>query len=133
MNEVDIAYTAGLMDGEGTITLSRNKPNEWRSPVVSMSSTTPALLQFMLDNFGGSASKQTRAAEHHMQAWSWKIIGNRALAFCEQFQHHLREPKKRARAQHLAENYAKVTVRNGRYRPDQIAAKQAFEELFFTL
>ena len=39
--EVLDAYVAGLIDGEGTITLSHNnKGDAYRTPVVSMTSTT---------------------------------------------------------------------------------------------
>jgi hypothetical protein len=40
LSTVDAAYLAGLVDGEGTITLSRKHAREKRQLVVSISSTT---------------------------------------------------------------------------------------------
>lgn len=42
------AYVAGLIDGEGTITLSRRHANERRQLVVSIASTELSLLRFVL-------------------------------------------------------------------------------------
>lgn len=39
--KVTLDYVAGIIDGEGTITLSRmRKTDKWRTPVISVSSTT---------------------------------------------------------------------------------------------
>ena len=43
----DAAYIAGLIDGEGTITLSREHRNENRRLVVSIASTERCLLEFV--------------------------------------------------------------------------------------
>jgi len=39
ISKIDAAYIAGLIDGEGTITLSRKHKNENRQLVVSISNT----------------------------------------------------------------------------------------------
>ena len=45
----DAAYVAGLIDGEGTITLSREHRNENRRLVVSIASTERCLWQFVAE------------------------------------------------------------------------------------
>jgi hypothetical protein len=45
----EAAYIAGLIDGEGTITLSREHRNENRRLVVSIASTERCLLDFVAD------------------------------------------------------------------------------------
>jgi len=53
--EVLDAYVAGLIDGEGTITLSHdNSGDAYRAPVVSMTSTTRELVDLLHDEYGGS-------------------------------------------------------------------------------
>lgn len=44
------AYIAGLIDGEGTITLTRLHANENRRLVVSIANTEFQLLQFVIDH-----------------------------------------------------------------------------------
>jgi hypothetical protein len=45
----DAAYIAGVIDGEGTITLSRRHKNENRQLVVSISSSEKSMLEYLLD------------------------------------------------------------------------------------
>ena len=49
LSPVDAAYIAGLVDGEGTITLSRKHAGEGRQLVLSISNTERPLLEFALD------------------------------------------------------------------------------------
>src|SRR5690348_6368241 len=60
------AYIAGLIDGEGTITLSRLHAHENRRLVVSIASTELTLLDFVLRNFGVGkiTRKRTYSAAH---------------------------------------------------------------------
>ena len=46
LDQTDAAYIAGLIDGEGTVTLSRRHRNENRQLVVSISNTDRPLLEF---------------------------------------------------------------------------------------
>ena len=43
------AYIAGLVDADGTISLTRKHINENRHPVVSISNTDRCLLEFVLE------------------------------------------------------------------------------------
>jgi hypothetical protein len=49
---VDAAYMAGLIDGEGTVTLSRRHRNDQRQLVVSIANTERGLLEWTLDTVG---------------------------------------------------------------------------------
>lgn len=48
----DAAYIAGLVDGEGTITLSRRHARDRRQLVVSIANTERPLLDFVLERIG---------------------------------------------------------------------------------
>jgi hypothetical protein len=52
------AYIAGLIDGEGTITLARRHRSDKRQLVVSIANTDHGLLRFVLEAVG--AGKITR-------------------------------------------------------------------------
>ena len=127
-------YMAGLIDGEGTITLSRPSCGApYRLPIVSVSSTTEEILSFCVDNYGGHISTQKTYKEHHKQAWVWKISNRKAVAFCELIHPLLLEPSKRNRALHIATHYLNVTPRNGKYSKELREAKLHFEQQFFLL
>lgn len=126
---IDLSYSAGLIDGEGSITLS--KETCWRKPVVSMSSTTLDLLVFLKSLYGGNISVQKRYKAHHKLAWSWKLSGRRAISMLELILPYMREPSKIERARMIVERYDLVTCRNGKYSPEQFLLKRSFEDEFF--
>jgi hypothetical protein len=62
----EAAYLAGLIDGEGTITLSRRHANEMRQLVVSISSTEPELLDWAANATGvGKITRKRTASDKH--------------------------------------------------------------------
>jgi len=130
--EKNILYTSGLFDGEGTITLTRK--NKFRIPVASVTSTTKELLNFLKENFGGTiCERKTKQKENHSKSWKWQINSQQAIDFIKRISPYLKEPKKRARAYFLINNYQSVTQRNGKYNEEQLAKKIEFEVNFFEL
>ena len=129
--EIIDAYTAGLIDGEGTITMSRNKSTDkFRHPVVSMSSTTYGLLQFLKDNYGGVICKQKTYNVKHKQAWSWRITHNTAIDCLLRVEKYLLEPEKKRRSIIITKVYKNITHRNGKYNNEEIRIKKDFENNF---
>lgn len=124
-------YTAGLIDGEGTVGLVSNNHNQHRSPCVSVSSTTPELVKFLKETYGGSVSRHKTYQDHHKPSWSWKVTHDRALSFLEQVSPYLKEPEKIRRASLILSEYKSVTVRNGKYSPTALKVKEDFEYRFF--
>ena len=128
----ELYYLAGLIDGEGTITLSHLHGDDlFRFPVVSCTSTTYELVEYLKQNYGGSISKQKVYKDHHRQSWSWKVTYNNAVNLCTLLKPLLREPSKRYRAKMISEIYPSVTVRNGKYNKNQKETKLQFETNFF--
>lgn len=127
-------YTAGIIDGEGTITLTIKKSalnnRNFRMPVVSVSSTTLEILTFLKENYGGHISSHKIYKDHHKQSWSWKLTYNDAIDLCEKIHPLLLEPEKRRRAKMLVTEYRSVTKRNGRYTESDLEAKHNFQERF---
>ncbi len=123
-------YTAGLFDGEGTVTLATSN-GKFRYPVVSVSSTTLILLEFLQQHYGGHISIHKKYQSHHHNAWSWKTTHGNALIFLEKILPYLKEPEKRRRAILLTQKYKTVTPRNGKYSKEQLEAKHTLEQEFF--
>ena len=130
-NIVVHAYTAGVIDGEGTITLSRLPNREFRYPCVSVSSTTKEILDFLKESYGGSISRHKTYQKHHKQSWSWKVLNRSAINLLMDIQDLLLDPNKSYRAKLITTHYVALTPRNGRYSPEQRSKKFAFEQEFF--
>lgn len=127
------AYAAGLIDGEGSVLLTKqSRHNQFRAPVVSATSTTRPLLEFLVEYYGGHIVPQKKRNDNYLPAWKWSIRYNKALNLLKQIIPYMREPNKVKRTKLLLSMYKKLTVRNGRYTSEQIQAKQQFESLFFS-
>jgi hypothetical protein len=127
------AYTAGIVDGEGTITLTRTHRDEGRRPVVSISSTELSLLQYIRSIIGaGRITGKVTTRDHHSPSFAYVISGRQALAVLAQISGYLRTYKLQ-RCRWLLDEYLAVTPRNGRYTHAQRAAKELFEARFFAL
>jgi len=126
-------YMAGLMDGEGTIGIARNNATVlFKSPYISVSSTTMAIHMWLQNNFGGHTSVQKTYKENHKQAWSWKLKNlPQIYDLLEGILPYMLEPDKRRRAELILWEYPQVTKRNGKYTPEERRVKEYFEERFF--
>ena len=77
----DAAYLAGIIDGEGTITLTCKHRGENRRPVLSISSTEPALLRYARAAIGaGRITSKACSRPHHSPSFAYVITGRQALA-----------------------------------------------------
>lgn len=130
---VDAAYVAGLIDGEGTITLSRRHANERRQLVVSIVSTEPEILAWVLHNVGaGKVTRKRTLSPRHAPSFTCSISSRQALQLLRQAEPHLRSYK-RTRAGMAVSQYVSLTPRNGRYNPEQDAARTRFETDFLAM
>ena len=122
------AYIAGLIDGEGTITLTQEHKNERRRLVVSISSTERSLLDFVQAKSGvGTISNKRSYSEHHTPSYVYKVTNRQALELLRQIEPYMLGYKAE-RAKYALEHYLVVTPRNGRYTPEQLQHKEQFEQ-----
>lgn len=129
LSATEAAYVAGIVDGEGTITLTRVHRGEGRRPVVSISSTELPLLQYIRSIIGaGRITGKITAHSHHSPSFAYVISSRQALALLARISGYLRTYKLQ-RCRLLLDEYISVTPRNGRYTPAQRAAKEIFEAL----
>ncbi|WP_261180560.1 LAGLIDADG family homing endonuclease [Anaerobacillus sp. CMMVII] len=58
MNNIEAAYLAGIIDGEGTITLTKMNNTHNRRQVISIASTDLELLTYVQELTGGCISNK---------------------------------------------------------------------------
>ena len=129
----EAAYVAGIVDGEGTITLTKTHRHENRRPVLSISSTERPLLEYVQLTVGvGRITNKRRSRAHHSASFAYVISSRSALALLSQITPYL-HTYKLGRANLLLRKYLRVTPRNGRYFAALRLARDAFETEFFKI
>jgi hypothetical protein len=133
LSEAEAAYVAGIIDGEGTITLTRTHRGEGRRPIVSISSTELPLLRYIQAIIGaGRITGKVTARSHHSPSFAYVISSRQALALLARISRYLHTYKLQ-RCRLLLDEYVILTARNGRYTSAQRAAKENFEARFFAV
>ena len=124
----DLAYLAGIIDGEGTITLTKNNAGDlFRRIVVSVSNTDKGLIDWLEAKFGGKIRIRARQRSYYKIAYDWRVANQDALNLLKRVAPYLRVRSKKCRAEFICQHFAEVTRRNGRYSDDEKIAKWAFE------
>jgi hypothetical protein len=129
----DAAYLAGLIDGEGTIALSRRHASENRQLVLTISSTEAALVEWARNCLGvGKITRKAAAASHHAPGLTYVVANRQALDVLQQVTPYLKSYK-RERADMVLRSYTALTPRNGKYTPAITTARRKFEAEFAAL
>ena|SRR5690554_2377984 len=117
MKEWEAAYFAGIIDGEGSITLTKLHSNEFRRPVITISSTDLELLIYLKELTNGYLyNKKNYKPGIHKNSYILNIKNkNDVFNVLRETHKFLRVDKKRRRANYILENYDLVTPRNGKY------------------
>ena len=133
LDQSDAAYIAGLIDGEGTITLARNHANERRGLAVTISNTERTILQFVLDAIGvGTITNKRAAKANHTPSYTFHVSNRQALALLQQIRPFLKSHKAK-RADLVLTDYLRLTPRNGRYTESQVQERETFAQKFFAI
>lgn len=126
LTATDAAYIAGLIDGEGTVTLTRKHKNENRQLAVTISNTEKSLLDFCRQTIGaGKITNKLTTQAHDTPSFTY-AINRQALALLEQIQNYLRGYKAK-RTQVILNHYLALTPRNGKYLPALLHKRAEFE------
>ena len=127
------AYIGGLIDGEGTITLSRLHANERRRLVVSIANTEIELLTFVLSEVGaGKITRKRTTSDRHTPSYCYGISSQQTLALLAQVTPWLKSYKRR-RAELAIAKYQLLTPRNGKYTSEAHERRLAFESTFLAI
>ena len=86
MTDIELAWAAGLFEGEGTVTILRGGNRPYTRLKVCMSNTDHDIVQFFADRWPGEYRAVRRRAESHRQAWIWGRSCRAAAAFLTDIQ-----------------------------------------------
>lgn len=132
-SDLENAWAAGLIDGDGCITFIRSKIG-FGKPSLVVDSTDPEILAELLRLYGGSLVTKKVYKAHHRQAHSWRVAGARNIArVLVQVHPYMHCAFKRERARMILEDYPLVTASNGHYTAETRAVKAAWVERFMAL
>lgn len=124
---------AGLVDGEGTITLSSEHRGERRRIVVSISNTDRALLEFVRETVGaGRITGKRTYSERHTPSFAYKITNRHALDLLSQIAGYLKTYRAK-RAEMALRHYVALTPRNGKYPQELWRKRDEFEREFLAV
>lgn len=122
MTSEEKAYVAGVIDGEGTVTLTRVHKNEMPSPRVSVANNNLRLLKWIKERVGsGCITTRSKQQPQHAVHYVLNISDNTALKLLEDVKGYLLI--KRLHAELIVSKYKEATPRNGRYTAEQLAKK----------
>jgi len=78
-DEWKLAYIAGIIDGEGTISVFRSRFSALGvQPFISVKNTNKELMDFLYKEIGGHVRKDKKDKPHYKDRWYWRING-----FCD--------------------------------------------------
>ncbi len=133
LSPTDTAYIAGLIDGEGTVTLCRKHRNENHQLAISISNTEIELLDYVLDAVGaGKITRKRTAKQHHTPSYCYAIYNRQALDLLKQILPFLKTYKLK-RAQLILEEYLALTPRNGKYTAHMQQRRDEFVRSVFAI
>ncbi|MBM7661507.1 hypothetical protein JOC85_002310 [Bacillus mesophilus] len=135
MKDIDAAYIAGVIDGEGSITLTRMHKDEYRRPCISIASTDEELLEFIQCIIGGTiTNKKNYKPDIHKDSFTLTLKSKKdVFQTLKYITPYLRITKKKQRSMLILGRYEKVTPRNGKYSKELLVEKKTFEGEFFNI
>lgn len=122
MKEVERAYIAGIVDGEGSIGLWRHHKNETHTPNVTVANNSLELLQWIRAKVGGTIVSKKKRLEHHQNSYAWSVRQDRAIRFLNDIKEFL--IVKRPQAELIIKEYKAVTHRSGKYTSEMLKRKE---------
>lgn len=82
MTDAELAYIAGIFDGEGCINFSTQKGTVYVRVIVS--NTDYRIIQHLSTSFGGAIVKLKKVNEKWKDSWQWILAWSAAVDFLEQ-------------------------------------------------
>lgn len=85
LSEKQLAYVAGLFDGEGSVGIYEFKKkaqnSNWQFK-VEIANTDWRIMQWLETTIGGKVGKKSSGKSHWRQGYCWRIQGKNAEIFC---------------------------------------------------
>jgi len=101
MKKTDLAYTAGIIDGEGCIHIRRQQDKRYNNCLkyglnVQVTSTDEWLCKWLQMAWGGSVYYGKKNNPKWRSYWCWSIVNRQALSFLKSISAYLRLKKPQA-------------------------------------
>ncbi len=134
MSPEEKSYIAGIIDGEGSIMLTRFHKNQSYAPCISIASTSYELLTWLLNKIGSGVikAKKNYQPDKHQDSYTYTLKYNAAISLLQVIHPYLVIQSKKMRAMMIIEEYKHITPRNGKYSPELLQLKQDFYKRFMT-
>jgi hypothetical protein len=81
MDELQLAYFAGLFDGEGHVGLHLRSVDNGIDTTLVITNTHRNVFLPLLPEFGGAIKTRQKTASHHRQVYHWQACGMNAERF----------------------------------------------------
>lgn len=134
MTNEEIAYIAGIIDGEGSIMLIKFHNHQFPAPCISISSTTLELLEYIKEKTDmGKIINKKVYKDYHKKSYSYIVTHNNAIRLLEIFEPYLVIKSKKIRAKLIINEYKSITPRNGRYSEKALKLKEKFYNKFINI
>ena len=131
--QTDAAYIAGIIDGEGTLSLSRKHKSDNRQLVISISNTERQLLDYILNVVGtGKLTNKKTYKDKHTPSFTYSVTNRQALDLLKQITPYLKTYKVN-RARLVLSDYIRLTPRNGKYNEETLRQREDFINKFFSI
>ncbi len=129
------AYEAGIIDGEGSIMLTRFHKNQLPAPCITIASTSLELLKWVKDKsgLGSIKSKKNYNPINHKDSFTYSVRYDEAISLLKEIEPYLVIEQKKLKAQMILNEYKKLTPRNGRYSKELLQKKEEFHTRFMSI
>lgn len=81
MTKADIAWAAGLFEGEGSISIQPVTQRNCCVLDVCVTNTDLDVLHFLRDRWGGPVRPRKPGSARHRQPYRWRLVSNQAAVF----------------------------------------------------
>jgi hypothetical protein len=99
MTPVELAWAAGLFEGEGSVRISKPAARNWGSLNVDVPNTDQSIVQFFYGRWGGSV-REVPAQGNRRTYWRWRLAARQAVPFLEAIRPYLVTDRVRQRVDH---------------------------------
>jgi hypothetical protein len=97
MKEIDLAYAAGIIDGEGCVSVKNKKKNGISIPCIYLAMADKELILWFQEYFnGGYIALVKKQKPHYKQQYRWVVEGQKCLTILQLLLPYLRGKKPQA-------------------------------------
>jgi hypothetical protein len=133
MGELELAWAAGLFEGEGTISINKAHTNHLSTLRCMVGNTDIEVVQFFLQRWGGHWH-EIKASGNKRTAWKWSVAATKAAKFIGDIAPYLRTERVKVKATLGLEFQAQKSVcyktrRSKEYRATQFSYYLRMKEL----